>query len=334
MRKIMRGFIFVVMGLSCMLLFQRGTLEAAQYKVLVVMSYEEDFLWCQEIKSGIDSILGVQNEVRYFYMDTKTHPEGGTQKAQEAYAVYQEFQPDGVIAVDDNAQSLFVVPYLKDKVTTPVMFTGVNAEPEKYGYPASNVSGIVEREHFKESFVLAQRLVPTAKTFAIVLPNDSTGKGILAQIENENDQYPLALTAAKIANTYEELLEIVEALTPTTDVLFYITFEGLPNRHGEAMLDEAILPAVAEKFGKPILTDARFRIMLGALCAVIKTEKELGTTASQMLLNAMQGTPVSEIPIAQNQFGRRIINVTVIKALGITPPPDVLRGAELVTTQP
>jgi len=333
MRKKMQGFIFVLIGLICLMLFSEGTLEAAQYKVLVVMSYEEDFPWCQEVKAGIDSVLGSQSDVRYFYMDTKKDPNGGEQKAQEAYALYQEFQPDGVITVDDNAQSLFVVPYLKDKVKTPVMFAGVNAAPDKYGYPAQNVSGILEREQVKESLLLAQKLLPAAKTFGIVLPDDATGKAVLAQIEEEKAHYPLTFTEAKIAKTYEELLTMAEAFAQTSDLLFYITFEGLKDQQGQAMSDKTIIPAVSEKFGKPLLTNAPFRVTLGALCAVIKTGDEHGATASEMLLKAMQGTPISDIPITQNQFGRRIINVTALKASGITPPPDVLRGAELVKTE-
>ena len=333
MKRTMQCFFLFVLGLNGLAFLRNGTLEAAQYKVLVVMSYEEDFPWCQEVKTGIDSVLGSQSEIRYVYMNTKKDPNGGEQKAQEAYAAYQEFQPDGVITVDDNAQSLFVVPFLKDKVKTPVMFAGVNAEPEKYGYPASNVSGILEREQFKESLLMAQKLVPAAKTFGIALPDDATGKAVLAQLEKEKKTYHLALTEAKTAKTYEELLTIAEAFAPTSDLLFYITFEGLKDQHGQAMSDKVILPAVSEKFGKPILTNAPFRVTLGALCAVVKTGDEQGATASEMLLKAMQGTPISEIPITQNQFGRRIINVTALKALGITPQPDMLRGAELVKTE-
>ncbi len=332
----MKKFMFCtafIMAVASLMFSGTMTASAAQYKVLVVMSYEEDFPWSQEVKTGIDSILGSQSEIRYFYMNTKKDPNGGQQKAQEAYAVYQEFQPDGVITVDDNAQSMFVVPYLKDKVKTPIMFAGVNAEPDKYGYPASNVSGILEREQFKESLLLAQKLVPAAKTFGVVLPDDATGKAVFAQIEKEKDQYPLAFTEAKIAKTYEELLTMAEAFEQTSDMLFYITFEGLPDQQGQATPDKTILPAMAEKFGKPILTNAAFRVTLGALCAVIKTGDEQGGTASEMLLKAMQGTPVSEIPITQNQFGRRVINVETLKKLGITPPPDVLRGAELVKTE-
>lgn len=78
--------------------------QAAQYKVLVVMSYEEDYLWDKEIKEGIDAVLASSSDIKYFYMDTKKNPDGGPAKATEALALFQQFQPDGVITADDNAQ--------------------------------------------------------------------------------------------------------------------------------------------------------------------------------------------------------------------------------------
>lgn len=328
MKKILccMAFILAVLGGNM-------TTHAAQYKILVVMSYEENFPWCQEVKTGIESTLGSQSELRYVYMNTKTDPNGGAKKAEEAYAAYQEFQPDGVIAVDDNAQSMFVVPYLKDKVKTPVMFAGVNAEPSKYGYPAANVSGILEREQFKESLFLVQQLVRGVKTFGILLPDDATGKALLAQIEQEKGEYPLAFTEAKIPKTFEELQTMVEAMKQTTDALFYITLEGLRNHAGKAMTDKEMLPVIVAKFGKPILTNAPFRVKFGALCAVVKMGEEQGSTAAGMLLSAMQGKSVAEIPIMRNHFGRRILNATTLQALQIKPSPIVLRGAELVTTE-
>jgi len=87
--------------------------ESKKFKVLVVMSYEEDYPWDQDIKAEIDSVLAETCEIRYFYMNTKRDLGGGPGKAEEAYALYRQFQPDGVIAADDDAQAMFVVPYTR-----------------------------------------------------------------------------------------------------------------------------------------------------------------------------------------------------------------------------
>ena len=149
-------FLMASIAVLC-LLSHIPTSEAASNKILVVMSYEEDNPWCMQIKEGIDSVLTGGSEVKYFYMNTKKNINGGVRKAEEAHEIYKQFQPDGVIAADDNAQSMFVLPYLKDKVKTPVMFCAVNAEPEEYGYPSSNVSGILERDFIKESIAFAKQ---------------------------------------------------------------------------------------------------------------------------------------------------------------------------------
>ncbi|XPS84216.1 uncharacterized protein Dvar_22340 [Desulfosarcina variabilis str. Montpellier] len=62
--------------------------------------------------------------------------------------------------------------------------------------------------------------------------------------------------------------------------------------------------------------------------------QEQGFTAAKMLLKAMQGTPVSSIPITRNQLGKPIINVTVMKAFGIKPKPILLKGVQLIENAP
>jgi len=65
----------------------------------------------------------------------------------------------------------------------------------------------------------------------------------------------------------------------------------------------------------------------------VKTGQEQGATAAGMLLKAMGGTPVAQIPVTVNRNGKRMINVSVMKSLGIRPRPVVLRGAELVKSE-
>ncbi len=176
-------FLMASIAVMC-LLSHIPTIEAASNKILVVMSYEEDNPWCMQIKEGIDSVLAGDSDIKYYYMDTKKNISGGVRKAEEAHEIYKQFQPDGVIAADDNAQSMFVLPYLKDKVTTPVMFCAVNAEPAEYGYPASNVSGILERDFIKESIAFAKQLVPSIKTVGFLVKDSPSGRAILKQVEN------------------------------------------------------------------------------------------------------------------------------------------------------
>jgi len=312
--------------------FMASIAEAASCKVLIVMSYEEDNPWCVEIKEGIDSVLASTCEVKYFYMDTKKDLKGGPQKAEEAYALYQEFQPDGVIAADDNAQSMFVVPFLKDKVKIPVMFSAVNAEPGEYGYPAETISGILERTHIRESIAFAKQLVPSISTVGFLARNSASGQAIERQVRSESEVYLAKFVDFKLAKTIKEALATVEVFKEQCDLLFVGATNGILDDDGKPLDNKQVTQIVAKAFGKPMIGSNSFHVEFGVLCAVVKSGQEQGRTAAEMLLKAMQGAPISDLPITENQHGKRMINVTVMKSLGIKPTRRALIWAELVTT--
>jgi len=306
---------------------------AEKCRVLVVMSYEETFPWDSEQKEGVDSVLAERCEVKYFYMDTKHNFLGGAEKAREAFKLYEAFKPHGVIAADDDAQAMFVVPYLRDKVTTPVMFCGVNAAAEKYGYPASNVSGILERFHIAESIALARQLVPGSKSIAFMIKQSPVANFVREQVLEETSSYPVKVNGVKMPATLAEALAMATELRKNTDLLFMVTLEGITDDNGAPLKDREAIPLVARAFGKATISGNEYAIRYSLLTSVVRTGQEQGATAARMLQQAMDGTPVAKIPITKNHNGKRVINLTVMKELGITPKPFVLRGVELVTTE-
>ena len=307
--------------------------HAGPFKVLVVMSYDEEFGLSREVREGISTILSGQCTVTYFHMDTLKDVKNGKNKAKQAYALYQDLQPDGVIASDDNAQALFVIPYLKDKVGTPVIFCGVNAQADQYGYPSSNVTGILERAHFRESILFLQQLVPSIKTIGYLMRDNSTSKAFFRQAQNEKETYSAKSVAFRLANNQEQAVAMAAEMRSGCDALFIESLEGLSDKSGKPLTTPEIIPKIVRAFGKPTFCANRFIVESGVLCAVVKTGQEQGEIAAKMLLEAMQGTPVSQIPITQNRRGKAILNVIAMKSLGIKPSPMALHAVDLVRTK-
>ena len=117
------------------------------------------------------------------------------------------------------------------------------------------------------------------------------------------------------------------------DALFIENMIGIKDKDGNIMNEKQVIPALTEAFGKPTIGANTSIMKFGLLCAVVKTGQEQGGTSANMLMDAMRGKPVSEIPIVRNHKGKPIINLTVMKALGISPTPKVLHTAELVITE-
>jgi ABC-type uncharacterized transport system substrate-binding protein len=242
--------------------------------------------------------------------------------------------PDGVIAADDNAQAMFVVKYLKDKVKTPVMFCGVNAAPEEYGYPSSNVSGMLERLHISESIAFVKQLAPPITSVGFMMKAGPAADQVRSQVRNEQDRYQARTVDFKTPTTFAEAIAMSREFKSTCDVLFLEALQGVTDASGNPLPDSEVMPEVIKTFGKPTLGSNRYAVELGVLCAVIKTGQEQGRTAARMLLRAMQGTPVSQIRIERNLHGKRLINVNAMMELGIKPKSIMLRGSELVRTKP
>ena len=307
--------------------------HAAEHKVLVVMSYEQDNPWCREIRDGIESVLSGSSRITYFYMDTKVNLKGGEQKAREAYALYRQLQPDGVITVDDNAQKMFVLPYLKDRTETPIMFSGVNAEAEKYGFPDSHISGILERGHIRESIAFSMQLVPAIRNIAFFAKDSPSGRALLRQYEQESSDFLTDATQFWLVKSVSDFTAIQEIIENQFDAIYVDSLQGIEDESGAPMSNRDAIQRLASMYRKPIIGANQYHVTQGALCAVVKTGQEQGETAARMLLQAMRGTPVGDIPVTRNYKGKRVINVTAMKALGIEPRPSVLLGATLIKSE-
>ena len=304
--------------------------KSKECEILVVMSYEKENPWCEEILIGIDSILADRCGIHYFYMDTKKNMKGGPEMAQKAYNLYQQLQPSGIIAADDNAQTMFVLPYLKEKEEVPIVFSAVNAEASAYGYPAKNITGILERNFISQSIALAKQIVPSIGTVGFLAKESPSGRAIQKQVNDEAHAYVAKLTEFKLVRTEKELLEAVKVFRRTSDLLFVGATSGILDKAGKPLDNRQVTQLVTEVFGKPTIGANDFHVKYGVLCAVVKSGIAQGQNAAEMLIQMLEGTPAIDIPVRTNQYGVRMINVDVMQSLNIHPSRRALLGADLV----
>lgn len=298
-----------------------STTQAATCKVLVVMGYHEELRLSQELKTGIEQVFANTCELHYQYLDILRHPESVETRAKEVFAIYQSLQPDGVIAANDDTQTSFVVPYMKGKVTTPVVFCEVIDQPEKYGYPASHITGVLIRPFFKQAIEFLVQIEPSIQSVGLVGPKLPLVEAAYQQITDQRAQFPVAIHNPVLGQTFEETIEQVNALRNQSDALFLAP-----------LYDQQQTQQLLQTFEKATVTTKRELVEYGVLCGVVEDTQEEGRLAANMLMKAMQGTPLSEMPITTNEYGRRVINVNTLNTLGIKPRREALVGSELIKT--
>lgn len=306
---------------------------AAECSVLAVMGFQENFFRSEEIREGIEERLQGECDMHYAYLNALSDPDNIGVRAREAYALFQELQPDGVIATNDEAQAFFVVPYLKGKVDTPVVFCDINESPDTFGYPTEQITGILRRPPIGDTIVFAQQIVPEIATVGFLFAEEPTSEALAKQIQAEGGTYAATILDPAYVTTFDGAIAAAGALKDDCDALFIGPIGTLlADADGNPIPMPALVTGIAQEFGKPTITIWDIVVRSGALCAVSDFGQEQGQVAADMLLQAMQGTPMADIPITQNQFGQRFLNKDTLKALGITPSRRVLVGAEIVET--
>lgn len=320
-------FLFVFCSWSACAFGAQASL--AGKKVLVVNSYHATSGAELEIKMAIDQVLKGA-DLRYFFMDSKNHPENAEAKAEEAYALYLEFRPDAVISADDTAQALFVVPYLKDKVKTPIIFCGVNDDASQYGFPNSHITGILEKKHYREGINFVRLIDQRIQKIAVLYKENPSNDANISQIKREMGEYTVKISEFLAISDAKELTAILTNLHDTVDALLVLNLAGITDETGEKFNDNAAMTFVAERWKKPTIGASFREIEAGLLCGVAKLNTEQGLVAAKMVQDIFNGTLISDIPVTENRNGQRIINVSTARKLAIDLKPIVLIGTTLV----
>ena len=310
-----------------------GPLTPQKCTVLIVMSYHEEYYWSTSQQKAIEQALAPYCTPVFFYLDSKRDFQGTPQKAKEAFALFSSLNPLGVIASDDNAQTFFVLPYLKNKTRLPVVFCGVNAEPDAYGYPDTNITGVIERAHIAETIALSRKLDPGIQSILFMTPDNPTGHAMSAQARSAAQALHLSSARFRTVSTWKEITILMDSLGQTADAVFLLAVEGVTGSDGEIIPLETLMSRFTNRYRIPVLSDTSIGVANGALCTVEQSGEEQGRIAAAMLLRILGGTPIEFLPIARNHEGKRYVNVTAIKRLDVHPRPSALRGTTLMKTK-
>ena len=230
---------------------------------LYVSSYHQGYAWSDGIERGLRQSLKEQCQLVQLDMNTKRRKTTSNKilAGQKAYELVQSLQPDVVITSDDNAAKYFIVPYLMD-TETQVVFSGINWTVEEYGFPAENVTGIVEVAPVKP--MLLQGLKSAGKP-----QNTSTriaylGAKTLTEIKNYNRFNAVAQTMGLVVDsilaedfdTWKTAFKLVQDY----DLIVMGSNSGIENWDAE----EAV--ATAEKFSRKLsLTNHKWMMPYSAI---------------------------------------------------------------------
>jgi len=288
-------------------------------KVLFVNSYHEGYEWSDGIQKGVESeIDSADVDFKTVYMDTKRNPseEFVKKAALRVKGVIDEYKPDVVIASDDSAAKYLIVPWYKD-AKLPFIFCGLNWDATEYGFPAKNVTGMLEVE-----FVIG--LIEYMKDHARGKRIGFISYDILSEKKsafNYKKILKVSLAQEAYVKTVDEWKKKFLSLQKSVDMLIVSNMAGIKDWDDKGMKKWTL-----ENTRIPTGTTNEW-MMKYSLIGLTKVPEEQGRWAAKTALKILAGADPGKIPIAKNKDGRLYINISLMKKLKIKFSEPMLRGA-------
>lgn len=310
---------------------------SARQQVLLVHSYHKEYPWSRQVTKGVEQALkGTGVSIATFYMDAKrqSSPAQLAEKAQEALKLIEKTQPLVVIASDDAAQEYLVAPHLKGRDRPQVVFCGVNAPVEKYGYPAPNVSGVREHMHVREALALLKQIDPNIKTASFITDASETSGYVVEDMRDDLRQggpFALQLKSVDMVSTVQQWQKMVQRNQSRTNALMLALYHTLKDeRTGQVATPEEVMAWTRTAAKVPTMGLVDFAADHGVLCGVLESGHEQGYLAGGMAREVLKGVPVGNLPVRVNKRGLVFINLQTAKRLGIAVPYPLIEAAGIL----
>ena len=301
---------------------ENSSLDFAGKKILWVDSYHEGYAWTDGIESGLHEILdGTGVELKIIHMDTKRNSDEAFVQAasSKARAEIEAFKPDVVIASEDTVQKSLIVPFYKG-ADLPIIFIGVNWDASAYGYPTSNVTGMLEVELPDQVVNLLKANAKGEKLGYITIDTETERKSV----DIINNTFFAGQMQIYWATNQDEFKAAYITAQQEVDILLIGNNAGT-DTWNEAEMKQFVLENTSIPTGA-----VRDWMAPYAILTVAKSAKETGIWAAQTALSILGGTPVSEIPVTQNKKGELIINLDLADKLDIIFAPSLLKNAVIL----
>ena len=303
-------------------------------QVLVVHSYHETQKGhVVEMTAGIqEAFEGSKADIRYFHMDTKrrTDPGWKQEAGSRAARLTASLKPDLVIAMDDNAQQYFARDFAKRPGAPDFVFGGVNADPAAYGFPAPNVTGVIERPNVRESIALLRKLVPGIEKILILADKSPTTDSFIQY--SRSLELPVTVVAYEQPRTLEAWKRTIETYKNRVDAFGVYVVRTIERSAGDpSHVPEKELVALLNRLGRlPTVGFFDTSAEVGLLCGISVSMKEQGYAAGKIARGILAGGRPSDFPVRPTTKGRIQLNLITAETLGILIPYHIIRNAMVV----
>ena len=288
-------------------------------KVLVLNSYHDGHPWSDGITAELRRVFqnaGVALQVRHLGLMYTDSAEAAQEAGRRAKQAIDAERPDLVVTIDDPAVEHVIAPYYRG-VDLPVVFAGLDWDAGRHGLPASNVTGMVEKNSL---FALLDvlRQFSGGASVGLLAGDTAETRHVLALYE---EQLGGAFDQVALVSSFREWKSAYQQLQDRVDVLYVHDRSGIADWDGGAAVqfvhDNAVVPSGSvNPWMAPLV-----------LFVFGKDPGEHGAWAANSALDILNGLKPSEIQVAESSRTPMVVNSRMARTLLIDVPVQLIEGA-------
>ncbi len=307
--------------------------NATKPRILALNSKPEDSIWSRKFREGAMEELQrnrrpVSVEWAYLDFDASGGRLSPAVEQAEVQRTIRRFNPDVLIAVDDEANAL-VARDFAGRGRPRIIYVSIDREPAHFGYVgADNVSGIADRlpvAAFKDLAGVIGAGRPLR--IAAIGVDSETAQAELVQLRS-HDWSPHALLASATVGTTEEWEQFVRGTD--ADLLLVLDAGDLPRSASDPTpvpSDELIQWTEAESKALPVGTHVNF-VPAGGGLSFAPPPDDYGVKAIELALDWLDArdTPGAPPPVESSHFEVALRQAKLAER-GVVLPPIYIEAA-------
>ncbi len=289
-------------------------------RVIFIDSYHSGYAWSAGVVAGARSILKPSGvEFKVFSMDTKRHQDEAFIKdsALKARAVIEQFNPDVIIACDDNASKYLIEPFYKNH-SIPVVFCGINWDASVYGYPYKNATGMIEISMMAE-LVKELKRYAKGKTIGILAGNVISDR---KSVKNYEDKAKVKFDRKIFVSDIKQWKQSYLQLQNEVDILIIENSMSITGWKAED-----IYPLILKNTQVPT-GSVQINMQPYVLIGFLQVPEEQGIYTAKTALRILAGESPENIPLVTNHQVIASVNLDLAEKLGIVFELEFLRNAK------
>ncbi len=329
--------VFLLLAFALLSLFHE-----TKPRILVLHSFSREDSSVINLDQGIRKVLLNNRQplsLRWHYLAIDTQPNESHRRevAEQGKRVIDQFDPDVLIAVDDEAQE-YVARYYVGHTRAKIFFTAIDHDPKSYGYirkdntPVANVAGVMETLPLVPLRDALSAMYHRPLRLGVLSMSGVTGHGELQQVLHFN-WAPDQIVSQVYAEDFPTWQAAIQQMNTHVDAILVLDYAGLhvspfstvnvPNEEIVRWIDQH---STALPIG--ISTDY---VRDGGALSISPSAEEMGETAAHQALVWLKAEPSTTPASVISHSGRYRIAVRdqALRARHIALPDIYVANAQL-----